>query len=96
MVDSVIIAPLHTDERGKRMARWLLREIAEPERWNARKLAMATGLAYNTVWGIWTNHTRRADLDTLEKLAQVLKVQAADLIGPGERVPSASALEGEG
>jgi len=75
------------------MARWQLREIAEPDRWNARKLAQATGLAYNTVWGIWTNNTRRADLDTLQKLAQVLKVQAADLIGPGERIPTNVARE---
>ncbi len=85
-MESAIIAPLQT--RGARMARWRLREIAEPERWNARKLSQATGLAYNTVWGIWTNNTRRADLDTLEKLAHVLKVQAADLIGPGERTPA--------
>ena len=65
------------------MARWRLREIAEPERWNARKLALATGLAYNTVWGIWTNTAKRADLDTIEKLAQLLKVSPGDLIGPG-------------
>lgn len=70
------------------MARWRLREIAEPERWNARKLAQATGLAYNTVWGIWTNSTRRADLDTLEKLAELLKVQPGDLIGSGEQIPT--------
>ena len=41
------------------MACWRLRDIAEPERWNARTLAQATGLAYNTVCGIWTNTTRR-------------------------------------
>ncbi len=87
-MDSAIIAPLHTDVRELTMARWQLREIAEPDRWNARKLAQATGLAYNTVWGIWTNNTRRADLDTLQKLAQVLKIQASDLIGPGERIPT--------
>ncbi len=69
------------------MARWRLREIAEPERWNARKLAQATGLAYNTVWGIWTNTTRRTDLDTLDKLAAVLKVQPNDLLGPGTQQP---------
>ncbi|MBC8074590.1 MAG: helix-turn-helix domain-containing protein [Chloroflexales bacterium] len=60
--------------------RWRVREIAEPERWTARKLALATGLAYNTVWGIWTNKTRRADLDTIEKIARELKVAARDLI----------------
>lgn len=64
------------------MARWKLREIAEPERWNAKKLADHTGLAYNTVWGMWTNKTKRADLDTLTTLANALKVQPGDLIGP--------------
>lgn len=60
--------------------RWRLKEVAEPERWTARKLALKTGLAYNTVWGIWTNKTRRADLDTLEKLASALEVPATTLI----------------
>ena len=69
------------------MARWRLRDIAEPERWSARKLARATGLAYTTVWGIWTNTTRRADLATLDKLAAVLKVQPNDLLGPGIQPP---------
>ena len=45
------------------MARWRVREIAEPECWSARKLAQATGLAYNTVWAIWANKAKRADLD---------------------------------
>jgi len=61
--------------------RWRLKDIAEPERWTARKLSIATGLAYNTVWGIWTNKTKRADLGTLEELAKVLKIDARDLIG---------------
>ena len=60
--------------------RWKLKDIAQPERWSARKLSEATGLAYNTVWGIWTNKTRRADLDTLATLASVLNVQPGDLL----------------
>jgi DNA-binding Xre family transcriptional regulator len=44
-------------------------------------LSEATGLAYSTVWAIWTNKTRRADLDTLEKIAAALKVEPGDLIG---------------
>ena len=64
--------------------RWRLREIAEPERWTARKLARTTGLAYNTVWGIWANATKRADLATIEKLADVLKVEPGALIGRKE------------
>ncbi len=66
---------------------WRLREIAEPERWNAKRLAEATGLAYNTVWGIWTNKSKRADLETLATLARVLGVQPSALISdlePGD------------
>ena len=67
------------------MARWRLREIAEPERWNSKKLAEATGLAYPTVWGIWTNRSKRADLETLDALAGALKIEPGELIGPGEQ-----------
>ena len=70
------------------MARWRLRDIAEPERWNARMLAQATGLADNTWCCIWTNTTRRADLATLDNLAAVLTVQPNDLLGPGTQPPS--------
>jgi len=66
------------------MLKWRLKEIAEPERWNAKNLSEATGLAYTTVWGIWTNRTKRADLETIEKLANALKVQPGDLIARAE------------
>ncbi len=66
------------------MAHWRVREIAEPERWSARKLAAASGLAYNTVWGMWANRSKRADLESLEAIARVLKVTPGDLIGPGD------------
>ena len=62
------------------MARWRVREIAEPERWNAKKLAEATGLAYGTVYAIWTNQATRVDFKTLDALARVLKVEPGDLI----------------
>jgi DNA-binding Xre family transcriptional regulator len=60
--------------------RWRVREIAEPERWNAKKLAEATGLAYGTVYAIWTNQATRVDFKTLEALARVLKVRPGELI----------------
>ncbi len=62
------------------MVRWRLKEIAEPERWNPHNLADASGLAYTTVWGIWTNRTRRADLDTIDKLSRALKIEPGMLI----------------
>jgi putative transcriptional regulator len=61
------------------MVRWRLREIAEPERWNVKKLAEQTGLAYGSVYGIWNDTARRVDLDTLDKLAYILKVTPGDL-----------------
>ncbi len=60
--------------------RWRVREIAEPERWNAKKLAEATGLAYGTVYAIWTNQATRADLKTIEAIARVLSVKPGDLL----------------
>ena len=60
------------------MIRWRLREIAEPERWNVKKLAEQTGLAYGSVYAIWNDTARRVDLDTLDKLATILNV------APGE------------
>jgi len=62
------------------MVRWRLREIAEPERWNPHNLAEATGLTYKTIWSIWQNKTRRADLDTIAALARTLKVRPGDLL----------------
>ena len=63
------------------MAHWRLKELAEPERWNAHSLSEASGLAYNTVWLIWKGKAKRADLDTLSTLAKVLGVKPGDLIG---------------
>jgi DNA-binding Xre family transcriptional regulator len=60
--------------------RWRLREIAEPERWNPKKLADSTGLAYHTVWAIWNNRAKRADLATLAALSTTLKVTPGDLL----------------
>jgi DNA-binding Xre family transcriptional regulator len=68
-------------------AYWKLREIAEPERWNANMLADKAGLAYNTVHAIWTNQAKRADLKTLTALSRVLKIQPGDLIGYKDEEP---------
>lgn len=62
------------------MVRWRLKEIAEPERWNPHNLSEATGLSYTTVWSIWTNRTKRADLETIDALARVLKIEPGALL----------------
>ena len=59
---------------------WRLREIAEPERWNPRKLSLTTGLGYQTVWSIWHDRATRVDLTTLAALATILKVTPGDLL----------------
>lgn len=66
------------------MVRWRLKEIAEPERWNPHNLAEATGLTYKTIWMIWQNKTRRADLDTIGALADALKVPPGELLVKAE------------
>jgi len=66
------------------MARFRLKEIAEPQRWTIRKLSEATGLARNTVAGVWNNSTQYVNLNTLEALAKVLHVSVSDLIANGD------------
>jgi DNA-binding Xre family transcriptional regulator len=66
--------------RGKIVIiRWRVQEIAKPERWTAKRLADESGLAYNTVWGIWNNRARRVDFGTLARLAATLKVSPNEL-----------------
>ncbi|MDP9310578.1 MAG: helix-turn-helix transcriptional regulator [Chloroflexota bacterium] len=72
----------------QRTVYWRVREIAEPQRWNAHSLAEASGLAYNTVWAIWNNRAKRADLDTLGAIARVLDVDPGDLIAWVPNEPS--------
>jgi putative transcriptional regulator len=62
------------------MIRYRLKEIAEPERWNIKRLAEATGLARNTVAGVWKNESDYVRLATLDKLCQALKVTPADIL----------------
>jgi DNA-binding Xre family transcriptional regulator len=67
------------------MVRWRLKEVAEEQQFNPHSLSIAAGLSYNTVRPIWLNQSRRLDLDTLDKLSRVLKVQPGALM---ERIES--------
>ncbi len=67
------------------MARWLLREIAEPQGWNPQSLAVETQLDYMTIQPIWTNEAKQVDLQTLDKLSFVLHISPNMLIGNGEQ-----------
>jgi transcriptional regulator with XRE-family HTH domain len=46
-----------------------------------RQIAKASGVSYTTVHAIYHNSTTRVDLATLGSLAQVLQVNAGDLVG---------------
>ena len=76
--------------------RWRVREIAEPERWSARKLAEAADLAYGTVWAIWSGKAKRADLETLDALCRVLKVAPGDLLVRDAQGPPKEIRQGDG
>jgi DNA-binding Xre family transcriptional regulator len=79
--------------RGKIVIiRWRVQEIAKPERWNAKRLADESGLAYNTVWSIWNNRARRVDFGTLARLAATLKVSPNELFISDDNDPSPSGL----
>ena len=75
------------------MARWRLRELAEPLGWNPHSLAIEAKLSYNTVRPIWFNDAKRADLETLAKLALVLGIAPGQLIGNGEGETEAENIE---
>jgi DNA-binding Xre family transcriptional regulator len=67
------------------MARWRVREIAEQKGFNAHQLSLAAQLSYNTVRPIWNGEAKRADLETLSRIAAVLGVSPGDLIGNGPK-----------
>jgi DNA-binding Xre family transcriptional regulator len=54
-----------------------VKEIAEMRGFkNAKQLADAAGLRYESAYPIWNGTARMIALDTLEKLCKVLRVQA--------------------
>jgi len=57
-----------------------LKEVADPLRWNPHSIAHASGLAYSTVYAIWTGKARRIDLDTIKTLCNTLDILPSDLI----------------
>ncbi len=63
------------------MSPWRVKEIAEERGITAYRLAKDSGITYAAIWNIWNDKTGRADLETLEKIARVLKVQPGELIG---------------
>ncbi len=57
-----------------------VKDVAEARGYkNAKQLADAAGLRYESAYPIWNGTARMISLDTLEKLCKVLRVQAGML-----------------
>jgi DNA-binding Xre family transcriptional regulator len=67
--------------RGRKLVRVKLRvkEVAEAKGFTQTKLSRQAELQYPTVHGLWTNPYRDASINTLAKIAHVLKVSISDL-----------------
>jgi transcriptional regulator with XRE-family HTH domain len=64
----------------KRIKQFLVKEIAEKKGIsNPALLSRRANLGYNTVYLIWNNRTDDPGIQTLEKIATVLKVEVTDL-----------------
>lgn len=64
-----------------------VRELADELGMNIRTLANQAGISYNSAHALYNGHVSRVDLDTLDRLCDVLKVEPGDLFIriPGER-----------
>ena len=63
------------------MAKFRIREIAEEQKFNASKLARKADLAHATVYALWEDKNVNPSIETLRKIADVLNVSVADLLG---------------
>jgi DNA-binding Xre family transcriptional regulator len=69
------------------MARFRLKEVAKPERWNISLLAQESGVSRSTVSKIWNNKSDYVHLEVLETLARTLGVRVSELIDDNEEQP---------
>jgi transcriptional regulator with XRE-family HTH domain len=66
------------------MAHFRLKDVAERERWSARRISRDSGLSYTAVQGVWSNRAKRVNLDTLQRLADTIGVSVRELIDDGK------------
>lgn len=57
-----------------------VKDIMDRQNKGIRGTARETGLAINTVSGLYHNTSKRVDFETLEKLCKYLKVSTGELI----------------
>ena len=56
------------------VVRLQIKQIAQERGYSIRRLHLATGVAYSTVFRYWHNYVMRPDPTVLKKLAQTLEV----------------------
>ncbi|QSF42632.1 helix-turn-helix domain-containing protein [Paenibacillus tianjinensis] len=57
-----------------------VKEIMDQQRKTIRGVARETGLAINTVSGLYHDTSKRVDVETLDKLCKLLKVNIGELL----------------
>jgi len=62
-----------------RMIRLRIKEVAESKGYNMSSLSRASDISFNTVKRLWQNPYSGANINTLAKLAKVLKVDMSEL-----------------
>jgi DNA-binding Xre family transcriptional regulator len=66
------------------MVRLRVKEVAEAKGYNMSSLSRASDVSFTTIKRLWKRPDGGANVETLDKIARVLKVSVADLI---EHVP---------
>lgn len=62
------------------MVRNRVKDIAESKGYTMTSLARETGISFNTIKRLWKNPELGANIDTLTRIAKVLKVGIGELI----------------
>lgn len=57
-----------------------MKDIAESKGYTMTSLARETGISFNTIKRLWKNPELGANIDTLTRIAKVLKVGIGELI----------------
>lgn len=66
------------------MVRLRVKEVAEAKGYNMSSLSRAADVSFTTIKRLWKRPDGGANVETLDKIARVLRVSVADLI---EHVP---------
>ncbi len=61
------------------MLRLRVKEVAEQKGYNMSSLSRASNISFNTIKRIWKNPYGGANINTLNKIAQTLKVPLSEL-----------------